>query len=252
MLSRINFVFVVAFAAAILTIGMAGTGQAAFIYSSSPVNGDADTGLNSSYTYTAVVELNNSTSYTVNGVPFTSSTGTSPSGANWSVTSDGTYSDSSSGPTGQIKNVLLKGLGNAGNLSGSPLTVTFSSLTAGSSYEASFFGFGGSNSSLVPRASYVTNSANSDSYSYDENLNSYNNGTSDPYHGGDMLNIVYTAPAGGSITFTFTWENIANNQPYNVGGFANNLVSSVPEPSTLALLAAGLAGLLCYAWRKRR
>jgi len=25
-----------------------------------------------------------------------------------------------------------------------------------------------------------------------------------------------------------------------------------PEPSTLALLAAGLAGLLCYAWRKRR
>ncbi len=27
---------------------------------------------------------------------------------------------------------------------------------------------------------------------------------------------------------------------------------TVPEPGTLALLAAGLAGLLCYAWRKRR
>lgn len=26
----------------------------------------------------------------------------------------------------------------------------------------------------------------------------------------------------------------------------------VPEPSTLALLAAGLIGLLCYAWRKRK
>ena len=28
--------------------------------------------------------------------------------------------------------------------------------------------------------------------------------------------------------------------------------AGVPEPSTLVLLAAGLAGLLCYAWRKRR
>lgn len=29
-------------------------------------------------------------------------------------------------------------------------------------------------------------------------------------------------------------------------------VAVVPEPSTLALLATGLIGLLCYAWRKRR
>jgi hypothetical protein len=28
--------------------------------------------------------------------------------------------------------------------------------------------------------------------------------------------------------------------------------TSTPEPGTLALLAAGLAGLLCYAWRKRK
>ena len=28
--------------------------------------------------------------------------------------------------------------------------------------------------------------------------------------------------------------------------------SSVPEPSTIALLATGLVGLLCYAWRKRK
>ncbi len=29
-------------------------------------------------------------------------------------------------------------------------------------------------------------------------------------------------------------------------------ITMVPEPSTLALLASGLIGLLCYAWRKRR
>jgi hypothetical protein len=36
----------------------------------------------------------------------------------------------------------------------------------------------------------------------------------------------------------------------DVGGGVST--AGVPEPGTLALLAAGLAGLLCYAWRKRR
>ena len=39
----------------------------------------------------------------------------------------------------------------------------------------------------------------------------------------------------------------------NTGIFFDNVrLTSVPEPSTLALLASGLFGLVAYAWRKRK
>ena len=35
-------------------------------------------------------------------------------------------------------------------------------------------------------------------------------------------------------------------------GHTASVTAAVPEPSTLLLAAAGLVGLLAYAWRKRR
>ena len=35
------------------------------------------------------------------------------------------------------------------------------------------------------------------------------------------------------------------------GGGVETVLAPTPEPGTLALLAAGLAGLLAYAWRRR-
>jgi len=85
----------------------------------------------------------------------------------------------------------------------------------------------------------------------------------------------YRAPASGAVGFTFEAGNarhdcslyetvmavnpakqlvsitFGNGTSGYTGIFAIS-ANAVPEPGTLALLAAGLVGLLCYAWRKRK
>ena len=54
-------------------------------------------------------------------------------------------------------------------------------------------------------------------------------------------------------------ETTAHVYLWGVSASANNIsayvlrdVSNVPEPGTLVLLGYGVAGLLAYAWRKRK
>ncbi len=58
------------------------------------------------------------------------------------------------------------------------------------------------------------------------------------------------AHIGQAVTIVFGLEAPAGK--YSASCFDNVRLSAVPEPATLSLLASGLIGLLCYAWRKRK
>jgi hypothetical protein len=63
----------------------------------------------------------------------------------------------------------------------------------------------------------------------------------------------FVPSASGNVELMFITNDPGDMVGYGV--YLDNVSvneSAVPEPSTLAVLAAGLAGLLCYAWRKRR
>jgi len=53
-------------------------------------------------------------------------------------------------------------------------------------------------------------------------------------------------------TTNIAWQGEVSFSNIGPANLSFSILNPVPEPSTLALLASGLVGLLCYAWRKRK
>jgi hypothetical protein len=60
----------------------------------------------------------------------------------------------------------------------------------------------------------------------------------------------FSTVSATSVTIMDTTSSTSNG--FRFWGLTNQLAVDVPEPGTLALLAAGLVGLLAYGWRKRK
>jgi hypothetical protein len=85
-----------------------------------------------------------------------------------------------------------------------------------------------------------------------------------PFNGTGTLRMEVYADGGTTPVYTYNWASDPANNYIHVwtdGGYGtywhllDNLTVTnltVPEPSTLAMLAVGLVGLLAYAWRKRK
>jgi hypothetical protein len=92
--------------------------------------------------------------------------------------------------------------------------------------------------------------------------NAINSGTNATIAGGALQSLAYTGTAdagkvvftftSGSIYYTFSGTNGAYESGYMNARFDRNVTDPppVPEPSTLALMGSGLAGLATFARRK--
>ena len=124
-----------------------------------------------------------------------------------------------------------------------PCPFTIGGLTPGGTYSIYLYAVGDAANSQGTIFSFPGFTANT--------YTSTGTATSGFVLGGNyVITDTLTANASGQIIGQWQ-DNGPQWTPFN--GF--QLISSstsVPEPGTLTLLAAGLAGLLCYAWRKRR
>jgi hypothetical protein len=127
------------------------------------------------------------------------------------------------------------------NPGGAAATFTLSGLGHSAQYALYLYGAAANNANCntIFTANGVTQTTTGDGY-----YGSF-------VEGSNYVRLLVTANGSGTITGTFQPEPSTDSATY-YGLFNGLQIESVPEPSTLMLLATGLLGLLAYAWRKRR
>lgn len=198
-------------------------------------NGDADSAISSTKTYTHAIDCGNSANTTINGVTFTGTAGAN-SGANWEVKTDtGTILPAVETTqyglvpniTGQSQFIVTNGIFDLLNVDNPSLTLT--GLTPAQQYILTLYsqGFGG------PSYAYVATSDGAAITIQDSSANGVLNGERMTYH--------YTANADGVFSISTT----ATNQVWGLFAFSNEVI---PEPG----LIIGCFSLLSLALLRRK
>jgi hypothetical protein len=174
-------------------------------------NGDANSGVSSSKTYTHAVDLAGS-ALTINGVSFEAGTQT---GSNYTFTAPGLSSVAGgSGVSGQMCSLVSNCYFSGGSQT-DPQTLQLTGLATNTSYRMVFYNRGWGNAG--ERVINITDSQGGSYSGYDQNWAGNGNG--------NLLVASYTTgPAETSITFNFTSVN--PNNSFHQYGFSNEIVTN--------------------------